>query len=263
MRWLRDEGGHIRLWNQGATGSLPVVGSDRCCCSWPPRRHRGVGWGISVIPCARQLTQGGGAPGGGGTSSGAHCRGEGSERSGGRGAARPRPQQADGDVGPPGGAAEGGLLAAASARGYASGRLTARSGGSGAAANEGGRRGRGIGCGFVPRCLRRTVPMRGARPARPAPRPRYGAGRSPAGWRVLPVVVRVRPATNSGRRNAASLRCQPGVSARRPAPRSRTSRAGCIAAARATPPASRRLSTLRSPRAPGPAPSSCSVSPTP
>lgn len=107
--------------------------------------------------------------------------------------------------------------------------------------------------------------MRGAQPARLAPRPIYGARRSPASRRVLRAVVRPSTATISGRRNAVSLCCQSGVSARRPAPRSRTSRARCIAAARGTPAprAGRRLGTLRSPRAPGPARSSCPAAPTP
>lgn len=155
------------------------------------------------------------------------------------------------------------MLAAASAGGCANGRLTARGGGSGTAANEGIRRGRGVGCGFVPRWLRRTVPMRGARPARPAPCPSYGARCSPVARTVLCAVVRLPIAKSSIHRNAVSLRCKPGISVRRPAPRSRTSRAGCIATARGTPSRSgRHLSTLRSPRAPGPALSLCPVSPT-
>lgn len=155
------------------------------------------------------------------------------------------------------------MLAAALAGRCASGRLTARGGGSGTAANEGVRRGRGVGCGFVPRWLRRTVPMRGARPARSAPCSSYGVRRLPAARRVLCAVVRLLIAKSSSRRNAVSLRCEPGVSAGRPAPRSRRSRAGCIATARGTPcRAGRLLTTLRSPRAPGPALSSCPVSPT-
>lgn len=111
-------------------------------------------------------------------------------------------------VAPPRGAAENLLLAAAaSLRWCANGRPRARGGGSGAAANEDGRRGRGVGCGFVPRWLRRVVPMRGAQPARLAPRLTQGAGRSPASRRVPPAVVVLRTATKSGRGDAVSLCC--------------------------------------------------------